>query len=88
VGTAKRERQKANRQLRQQQEDKQDQRRRLTRRVGLVAGLVVVFVLVVWLVGRSSGGDDNDNTPTVTEPSASVDTVAAGEAVVVSTVPG
>jgi hypothetical protein len=65
VGTQRRQRQKANRQLKQQQEVKQNQRSRLVRRGALIGGLVVVFVLAVWLIGRS-GGDDNNNTDTTT----------------------
>lgn len=63
MGTQKRERQKANRQLKQQVQVKQDKRRFYLRRAALFGGALVLFVFVVWLVARGSG---DDNTPDVT----------------------
>jgi len=65
VGTAKRERQKANRQLRLQ-ELAQQARREKTRRVGLRIGLVVAAVVALVGIAVWLGGDDSDETATTT----------------------
>jgi len=65
VGTAKRERQKANRQLRLEELAKQarkDKTKRFGLRIFLLIGAVVVLVgAIAWL-----GGDDEESTPTTT----------------------
>jgi cyclophilin family peptidyl-prolyl cis-trans isomerase len=84
VGTEKRERQRANRQLKNQQLAKDEQRRRLTRRV-VIGGLAVVggVALVIGIAWLGGAGDDED------EPSASslpaVTTPATGSSVPSST---
>jgi peptidyl-prolyl cis-trans isomerase B (cyclophilin B) len=84
VGTEKRERQRANRQLKNQQLAKDEQRRKLTRRV-VIAGLAVVggVALVIGIAWLGGAGDDED------EPSASslpaVTTPATGSSVPSST---
>ena len=65
MGTAKRERQKANRQLRLQ-ELAQQARREKTRRVGLRIGLVVAAVVALVGIAVWLGGDDSDETATTT----------------------
>lgn len=74
MGTDKRERQKANRQLKYQQQAKEHQRRKLTKRVILggvaVVGLLGVVLLLAWLANR---GDGDDAAP----PATSVATTQA-----------
>lgn len=65
MGTAKRERQKANRQLRLQ-ELAQQARREKTRRVGLRIGLVVAAVVALVGIAVWLGGDDSDETAATT----------------------
>jgi cyclophilin family peptidyl-prolyl cis-trans isomerase len=65
VGTEKRQRQKANRQLRYQQEAKQASRRKLTKRIvigGVVAVALLLFVLALaWFANRGSNNNDATN---------------------------
>jgi cyclophilin family peptidyl-prolyl cis-trans isomerase len=87
VGTEKRERQKANRQLKYQQQAKVAQKQKLTKRVviagGAVLGLLALVLFLAWIGGR---GDDDDDTVTpateaTTETSTSAEpTTAAGSA--------
>ena len=65
MGTAKRERQKANRQLRLQ-ELAQQARREKSKRVGLRIGLVVAAVVALVGIAVWLGGDDSDDTATTT----------------------
>jgi len=70
VGTEKRARQKANRQLKRQQQAKQEQRQKLSRRI-IVGGVAAVALLALvlflaWLAG--GGGDDDDTVTPVTVP--------------------
>lgn len=69
MGTEKRERQKANRQLKYQQQAKDHQRRKLTKRVivGAVAvvALLGVVLFLAWIANRG-----NDDEEVVTTPSA------------------
>lgn len=74
MGTAKRERQKANRQLRLQ-ELAQQARREKSKRVGLRIGLVVAAVVALVGIAVWLGGDDSDETATTTTTT----TVAAYE---------
>jgi cyclophilin family peptidyl-prolyl cis-trans isomerase len=99
VGTAKRERQKANRQIRLQELERQ-QRRAKTKRVTLrwvllaVVG-VIAIIGISFLIGRG-GGDDNSSSTTVpadtsasSVPDTSAQTVPASTAFPPpSTVPG
>jgi len=65
VGTEKRERQKANRQLKYQQQAKVAQKQKLTKRVVIVGaavlGLLALVLFLAWIGGR---GDDDDDTVT------------------------
>ncbi len=64
MGTEKRERQKANRALKQQQVQQAQSRRVLMRKVAIgVAGLVAV-ILFVWIASNVVGGD-SPSTPEV-----------------------
>ncbi len=74
MGTAKRERQKANRQLRLQ-ELAQQARREKSKRVGLRIGLVVAAVVALVGIAVWLGGDDSGQTATTTTTT----TVAASE---------
>ncbi len=71
MGTAKRERQKANRQLRLQ-ELAQQARREKTRRVGLRIGLVVAAVVALVGIAVWLGGDDSDETASSTTTTTTV----------------
>jgi cyclophilin family peptidyl-prolyl cis-trans isomerase len=70
VGTEKRARQRANRQLKYQQEAKQAQRRKLSKRV-IVGGIAVVALLgiVLFLAWVAGGDDDGDTVTPATEAS-------------------
>ena len=63
MGTEKRERQKANRQLKYQQQAKQAQKQKLTKRVvvGVVAG-VALLGFVLFLAWAFGGDDDESGT--------------------------
>ncbi len=65
MGTEKRERQKANRALKNQQEVKAAARRTLLRKVAIGAAGVIAVVLFVWIASNivSSGDDDGPVTP-------------------------
>ena len=71
MGTERRERQRANRQLKQHEVAKQERRSHLTRRgiiSAIAAGLIfVALVLIAVFVGND---DDNDNPPAATETTA------------------
>ena len=74
MGTAKRERQKANRQLRLEELAKQarkDKSKRLGLRVALIIGAVVVLVGGIAIFG---GGDDSNSTTTTTAVAGDVTT--------------
>jgi cyclophilin family peptidyl-prolyl cis-trans isomerase len=77
VGTEKRERQRANRQLKYQQQAREVQRKRQTRKFVLggaaVAGLLALVLFLAWLGNR---GDD-DETPTTTTAAASATTASS-----------
>jgi cyclophilin family peptidyl-prolyl cis-trans isomerase len=68
VATEKRQRQKANRQLKYQQQAKVAQRQRLTKRVVLGVVAAVALLGVVLFLAFVVGGDDDEASPT--EPSA------------------
>jgi hypothetical protein len=69
VGTEKRERQKANRALKQQEVVRQRQRRTLTRRILIGVGAVVGVFLIAWIASNFVGNDDPVvPVPTVVEP--------------------
>jgi len=71
VGTDKRERQKANRQLKYQQQAKEVSRQRLTKRVliggGAAVALLLFILVLAWLFNRNS---DDDATSTATTVAA------------------
>lgn len=67
MGTAKRERQKANRARRQEELVKEANRARTTRIVVIVGGAIVAIFGLVFLVGQFSG-DDQDTAPLDTIP--------------------
>ncbi len=81
MATEKRERQRANRQLRNEQDVRVDRRRTRTRRIviGVVAvvGGVAVVLLLAWLVNR--GGDDDTPPATTTTVPAAGFTYGTGE---------
>jgi hypothetical protein len=69
VGTDKRERQKANRALKQQEVARQQQRRKLTRRILIGVGAVAGVFLIAWIASNFVGGDDPVvPVPTEVEP--------------------
>ena len=74
MGTAKRERQRANK-LKQQEEIARTESRRRSTKIGVlvVAAIVAVFVIVV-LAGQITGDDDASGAPAV----AAVDVDVAG----------
>lgn len=80
MGTEKRERQRANRQLKYQQQAKEVQRERLTKRVVLggiaVVGLLAVVLFLAWLGNR---GDDDEAAPTTTTGAPAGFTYGTGE---------
>jgi cyclophilin family peptidyl-prolyl cis-trans isomerase len=84
VGTEKRERQRANRQLKHQQQVKVEQRRKTTRR-GIIGAVVVAggvaLVVLIAAIGGAFSGDDGDETTPSTLPSelSTPDSVVAGE---------
>ena len=75
MGTEKRERQKANRQLKYQQQAKVVQKQKLTKRVvvggGAVLGLLVLVLFLAWIANR---GDDEDTAT----PQTSIATTESG----------
>jgi cyclophilin family peptidyl-prolyl cis-trans isomerase len=77
VGTEKRERQKANRQLKYQQQAKVAQKQKLTKRVviGVAAavGLLALVLFLAWIGGR---GDDDPTPPTVASTTPTSDAPA------------
>jgi cyclophilin family peptidyl-prolyl cis-trans isomerase len=93
VGTEKRDRQRANRQLKYEQLAKQEQRRKLSRRVviGVVAavGGVGLVLAVAWLSG--AGGDDDDtaatSVPVTTGPATTTGSTVPASAAPASIVP-
>lgn len=79
MGTEKRERQKANRQLKYQQQAKQAQQKRLTKRVVIgavaVVGLLALVLFIAWIANR--GDDDGEIvTPLETSPATDVSTAS------------
>jgi peptidyl-prolyl cis-trans isomerase B (cyclophilin B) len=73
VGTDKRERKKANRQLRLEEERKAELKRKAKRkgiRIGAIVVAIVVFLVVVALIFRDGG--DEATTPTTTVPATTV----------------
>lgn len=98
MGTAKRERQKANRQARLEELAKQSQRKQTKKRtlqiVGGIAALLALFFILAFVVGGDDDGDDAEvdtsvtfTAPPETDPSASTATPATTEAPP-ETVPG
>jgi cyclophilin family peptidyl-prolyl cis-trans isomerase len=88
VGTEKRERQKANRQLKYEQEAKQAQRKKLTKRVviGIIAAVVgVAFVL--FLAFAFGGGDDDDVITPATTPDSVVESTVPSSTPTAATTP-
>jgi ferric-dicitrate binding protein FerR (iron transport regulator) len=68
VGTEKRERQKANRALKQQQVDQAASRRRMTRRIAIGVAAVAGVFLVAWIASNFVADDEPTPTPAVTVP--------------------
>ncbi len=67
MGTEKRERQKANRALKQQQLEQQASRRKLLRTALIVVGAIVAVFALVWVASNFVGDDDEPTTPTPVE---------------------
>ena len=86
MGTEKRERQRANRQLKYQQLAKEEQRRKLTRRVVIgalaVVGGVALVIGIAWLGGA---GDDDDEPSASSLPAVTTPATATGSSVPGST---
>lgn len=80
MGTAKRERQKANRAQREQELVKAASRARVTRIAVIVVGAIVAVFGLVFLAGQFIGDDDTNNTDSnpATEPDTATDGTADG----------
>ncbi len=82
MGTPKRERQKANRALRQQEELRSESRRRTTRIAIIVIGAIVGVFALVWIASNVVGDDEDDTVePLATAPpidEGAVDTAPVG----------
>ena len=72
MGTAKRERQKANRRLKGELEQKQQRKSKIRKRVIQAAIIIPAVFAAVYVLAFVAGGDDKDTTDTV----APIDTVA------------
>ncbi len=70
VGTAKRERQKANKAKREQEIARAEAKSRTTRIAVLVAGAVIAVFALVYIAGQFIGDDDDEQSPV-----PSIDTV-------------
>ena len=84
MGTPKRERQKANRALKQQQVEQSQSRRKLLRKVAIGVAVVAGILLFVWIASTIVGSDDESTTPATvpieptTESTAPATTDATG----------
>jgi len=88
VGTEKRERQKANRQLKYEQQAKEQQRRKLTRTIMIgVAAVVGGLALVLFLAWAFNRGDDDDTPATATTLAATASSAPAASGAAPSIVP-
>ncbi len=89
MGTEKRDRQRANRQLKYQQLAKEEQRRKLTRRIVIGAVAVVGGVgLVLGVAALTGAGGDDDNTAATSVPLTTGPATTTGSTAPGSTVPG
>jgi hypothetical protein len=95
VGTEKRERQKANRALKQEQIERAAARRKTLRWVVIGVGAVAGVFLLAWIASTIVGDDDDPATPTetivpadVTLPDATLPEVTLPEATVPATTTG
>lgn len=81
MGTEKRERQRANRELKYQQQAKEERRRKLTRRT-VIGALAVVggLGLVIGIAWLGGAGDDDDSTASTLAP-VTVPTTVTGSSV-------
>jgi ferric-dicitrate binding protein FerR (iron transport regulator) len=68
VGTEKRQRQKANRALKQQQVEQAASRRKMTRRIAIGVAAVAGVFLVAWIASNFVADDEPTPTPPVTLP--------------------
>ena len=82
MGTEKRERQRANRQLKNQELAKVEQRRKLSRRV-VIGGLAVVggVALVIGIAWLGGAGDDDDEPSASSLPAVTTPATATGSSV-------
>ncbi len=82
MGTEKRDRQRANRQLKYQQEAKEAGRRKLTRRIVIgvlaVAGALALVLFLAWAFGSGDDDDDPATTTVASEQTVASDTTTAG----------
>jgi ferric-dicitrate binding protein FerR (iron transport regulator) len=76
VGTEKRERQKANRALKQQQMEQAASRRKMTRRIAVGVAAVAGVFLVAWIASNFVADDEPTPTPTSTVPELTVPDVS------------
>ena len=86
MGTEKRERQKANRTLRQQQELQAQSRRILFRKIAIGVAALVAIIVVVYIASTVVGSDD-PVTPDSTNPTQDVTTVPSVDVYVPVTAP-
>jgi hypothetical protein len=68
VGTEKRQRQKANRALKQQQVEQAASRRKMTRRIAIGVAAVAGVFLVAWIASNFVADDEPAPPPPVTVP--------------------
>lgn len=85
MGTEKRERQKANRQLKYEQQAKDQQRQKLTRRIVIGVLAVVGALAFVLFLAWAFGSDEDDETPVTTTSVATETTAATDTTVAAST---
>ncbi len=81
MGTAKRERQKTNRQERLQQIEKQQARRQTKRRGLVIGGFIAAFIAVAAIIAITTGGDDEESTTDTTTTVTAATTVAGASTV-------
>lgn len=76
VGTAKRERQKANRQQRLQEIARAQRKEKTKRRGLLIGGVVIGGLVLLFLLARLFGGDDSSSSSTATTTATTLDPTA------------
>ena len=85
MGTAKRERQKANRQARLEQLAKEARQQKTRKRTFTIGGVVIGAIVVLFVLARLAGGDDDPATPDAS--ATTVPATATTDASTASTAP-